>query len=262
MVRAVYWKNIKPGKKKLIVVLPIIESVRFPGEHYTHVMTSWNGNDEFNVVLIEDSRKVFRLKELHDSKTEEEYISWLNVSAAAIKNYITDVRRLVDWAEKQSEIDSLKIGIIGSSVSSSLAALVMACDERIKAGVLDKGGGSFADLLIYSDEPGIKMVRKKVMERFSWTLREFDERIRSVLQPVEPINYASRIDPGKVLFFSARYDTWIPNFSVENFWKALGEPERIEFYVSHKIAFILSLTPVGVHYADYKIYNHFKKKLK
>ena len=168
---------------------------------------------------------------------------------------------LIDWAETRQELDSLNIGIIGASISSNLAALIMAADSRIKAGVFDKGGGSFADLFSYSKQQELKESRELVMKKFSWTRQKFDEKIRPILQPVEAINWAGRINPQKVLFLNAKYDTWIPKFSIENFWNALGKPERIEHKTEHKTAFLLSLTPFGGHYADFKIFNHFQKNL-
>jgi len=261
-IKAEYWKNKTPGRKNLIIVLPIIDSTRFVGEHYTHVMTSWNNNTDFNVILLEDTRKISWLKELNGSQNEEEFLGWMRVASIAIKNYVLDIRRLIDWAETRQELNSLNIGIIGGSISSNLAALIMAVDSRIKAGVFDKGGGSFADLFSYSEERELKESRELTMKKFGWTQKEFDEKIRPILRPVEPINWTERINPQRVLFLSAKYDTWIPRFSIENFWNALGRPERIEHKTEHKTAFILSLTPFGGHYADFKIFNHFKKNLK
>ncbi|KKS38999.1 MAG: hypothetical protein A3G49_02835 [Candidatus Sungbacteria bacterium RIFCSPLOWO2_12_FULL_41_11] len=260
-IKAEYWKNKAPGRKKLIIVLPIADSTRFPGEHYTNVMTSWNGNTEFNVLLLEDTRKISWLEELRNSEDEKEFLGWMRIVSIAIKNYVVDTRRLIDWAETRQELDSLNIGIIGASISSNLAALIMAADSRIKAGVFDKGGGSFADLFSYSKQQELKESRELVMKKFSWTRQKFDEKIRPILQPVEAINWAGRINPQKVLFLNAKYDTWIPKFSIENFWNALGKPERIEHKTEHKTAFLLSLTPFGGHYADFKIFNHFQKNL-
>lgn len=261
-VRAEYWKNKTSGKKKLIIILPIIESTRFAGEHYAHVMTLWNGNTDFNVLLVEDTKKIVYNQEFKDSKNETEFLSWLGVTARAISNYVIDIRRLVDWAETQPEINAENIGIIGGSLSATMAALVMAHEPRIRSGVFDKGGGSFGDILAESQEPGMKEARSTVMEKFGWTQYEFEGKAKPVLKPMDPVIWATNINPANILFISARDDTWIPKQSIENFWESLGKPERLEYNTGHKTAFVFSLTLLGGHYADYRIYNHFKTTLR
>ena len=260
-IRAEYWKQKSPGKKKLVIVLPIIDSIRFVGEHYAHVLTAWNGNNEFNVLLVEDTKKISYLPELSRVKTKEQMFGVLATATESIRQYVIDVRRLIDWAETRHEIDSKKIGIIGGSVSAYLASLVMAADSRIIAGVLDKGGGSWQTFFAYSEEWETMQTRNIILKRFGLTQSKFEEIIQTIMRPVDPIRWANRICPERVLLISARDDTWIPKESTRRFWEALGKPERIEYFASHKIAFAFSLTILGGHYADFKIYNHFKKNL-
>lgn len=262
IVLAQYLKNKSGGKKKLIIVIPVIASTPFVGKHYAHLMTSWNGNADFNVLLLEDTKKLFYLDEMRRAATESEFLSRMRQTALAIRDYVVDVRRLIDWAEMQPEIDRHNIGIIGGSVGASLAVLVMAADPRIKAGVFDKGGGDWQKIFAESQEPALKKAREAAMKKFGWTKQELQEKISPLLEPLNPTLWAGRIVRERVLFLNAKNDSWLGRDSMESLWHALGLPERIEFKTGHKVAFAFSLTILGGHYADYKIYTHFRKNLK
>ena len=261
VLEAEYFKQKSPGKKKLIIVLPIIDSVVFVGRHYAHVMTSWNGSTDFNVLLIKETKKIFPLDEMQQSATVAEFLRQIDVSATNIRNYIINVQRLIDWAQDLEEIDHAKIGIIGGSIAASYASLVMATDERIKAGVFDKGGGNLHQVFADSEEPTVMETRKVILKRFGWSKEKFEQIIESGLSEVNPSLCARYIDPEKVLFISAKNDRWLGSRSVESFWQALRQPERIDYSTGHRVAFLLSLTTFGGHYVDFKIFNHFNSKL-
>ncbi|MDO8560955.1 MAG: hypothetical protein Q7R91_01960 [bacterium] len=262
VVKAEYWAQKTGGKKKLIIVLPIMDSTPFVGAHYAHVMTSWGDNDDFNVLLLKDTKKILYLEEMQRAKTETKFMQAVEASANAINNYVIDVRRLITWAETREEIDSKNIGIVGGSIAASISVIAMASDPRIKAGVFDKGGGEFHNVFAISDEPGLKRTREITMNRFGWNAEMFEKKILSQLASVDPSTWAKMINPARVLFISAEDDRWFGKYSVESLWEALGRPERVEYSTGHKFAFLLSLTIFGGHYADYKIFNHFNNRLK
>ena len=134
-LEAEYFKQKSTGKKKLIIILPTIDSTAFVGEHYAQVMTSWGGNTDFNVLLVKETKKIFLLDEMQKSLNGPEFLSHLTASATNIRNYVINVRRLLDWAEELEDIDHTRVGIIGGSIAASFASLVMATDGIIVAGV-------------------------------------------------------------------------------------------------------------------------------
>lgn len=260
-MEAEYYKQEFPGKKKLIIVLPIIDSTAFVGKHYAHVMTSWDGNTDFNVLLVKDTKKIFPFDQMQQSLTDAEFLEYISISAINIKNYIINMRRLIDWAQDLEDIDSTRIGIIGGSIAASFASLVMASDNRIIAGVFDKGGGNLHEIFGKSEESKIKETREIVLKKFGWNREKLENLIEPILSNVNPTLWARNINPSRVLFISAKNDSWMGLSSVESLWQALGQPKRIDYLTSHKFAFLLSLTIFGGHYADLKIFNHFKNKL-
>lgn len=261
-LEAEYFKQKSPGKKKLIIVLPIIDSTAFVGEHYAHIMTSWNGSTDFNVLLVKETKKIFPLDEMQKSVTDAEFLRQIAISTTNIKNYIINVKRLIDWAQDLEEIDHTRVGIIGGSIAASYASLVMATDNRITVGVFDKGGGNLHQVFADSEEPNVKKTRGIILKRFNWSKEKFEEMLEPILSEVNPTLCARYIDPSNILFIIAKNDEWLGSRSVESFWRALREPWRIDYSTSHRMAFLLSLTVFGGHYVDSKIFNHFKNKMR
>jgi len=55
---------------------------------------------------------------------------------------VTDVRQIIDWAARRSEIASDKIAVFGISFGGLISSIVMGIDSRIKAGIVVVSAGN------------------------------------------------------------------------------------------------------------------------
>ena len=143
-----------------------------------------------------------------------------------------DVSRAIDWLETQPNIDSQKIGLFGISLGAIRGTLVMAMDQRIRAGVLGLGGGDLPYILTHSSEKRLMAARDKILERNHLDLKEAEARLRESIT-YDPINLAPSVDPARVMMVIAAWDTVIPPKTSWELRRKLGNPEAIELWSGH-----------------------------
>lgn len=147
---------------------------------------------------------------------------------------VRDARRLLDWAETRAELRADRVGVLGVSFGSLLAALLHAADSRVAASALLLCGGGLAELVHDSSEREVRSFRKRLMADRSLSSRsEFIAELAPLLAPVDPLRYAERIDPREVLLVSARLDRVIPAARTRALWSALGEPDWLRLPTGH-----------------------------
>jgi dienelactone hydrolase len=143
----------------------------------------------------------------------------------------SDVSTVVTWLSRQPSVDPHRIGVVGISLGAIVAHLAMGKDERLSAGVAVLGGGNLADLrqssIVFKVRNGQRASRLSPAEA---------ARLRSV----DPMQYAQRNRPRKVLMIQAARDLLMPPRDAEALWNALGRPPIRWVDNDH---FGLSLTP-------------------
>jgi dienelactone hydrolase len=127
----------------------------------------------------------------------------------------SDVSTVVTWLVRRPDVDSKRIGIAGISLGAIVTHLAMGLDERLSAGVAMLGGGDLPE--IYRDS----VVGRYVFGADPSLLNEV-----AILQlrAVDPLTYANRNRPRRVLMIQAARDSFIPSRAAERLWQALGRP--------------------------------------
>lgn len=149
--------------------------------------------------------------------------------AALIANMtqsIWDVRRTVDWIQTQPELDHTRIGIAGTSLGAVVATLAYAVEPRLTNAAFVLGGVDLAGLIWGSS--------RTVRERDELRGRGFTEsKLRTALEPIEPLRYLSRRITGESFVVAARYDTVIPKGSTDALIAALPNPKVLWVDTGH-----------------------------
>ncbi len=120
----------------------------------------------------------------------------------------SDVETAVTWLTQQPEVDANRIGAIGVSLGAFVLHLAMGRDPRIRAGVAALGAGNLAEIFLH-------LGGRQDSEAL---------RIREILRPVEPLTYAGRSRPRRVLMIQAARDSLVPPRYAEQLWETLGRP--------------------------------------
>jgi len=135
-----------------------------------------------------------------------------------------DVSTVVTWLSYQPGIDAHRIGVVGISLGACVAHLAMGKDARLSAGVAVLGGGNLERLRHASL---VFRLRK------DYTHARLLPELAEALRQVDPLTYADRNRPRKVLMIEAARDLLMPPRNARVLWEALGRPPIIWVDTNH-----------------------------
>ncbi len=135
---------------------------------------------------------------------------------------VNDARRLMDYLQTHPEIDPERIYLIGASFGAVTGANLVAHDNRIRAACFIVGG---ANLPVLLDAPAMReSIENPVLYWFAKQLFIF------IMNPADPIHYASQTEGTPVLMQNAEHDTLVTPEAGMELYNALGEPKEIRWY--------------------------------
>jgi dienelactone hydrolase len=153
------------------------------------------------------------------------------LSADALRQTVMDVRRAKAILAAEPEVDRQRLGITGVSLGGIVTSLAAGVDGTFYRVVPILAGGDVAELTFTTRET--RRVRA-LMEA-----RGIDEaQLAEALAPVEPINFASRIDAGRCLMINASNDEVIPRSLTERLRVAIGGPKLLWLPSGHYSAIL------------------------
>ncbi len=234
-----YYRPKGRGPFPGVVILPITR-----GDYYTQ---------NFAIYLAERGYACLRFESTKNF-TDDSYKT-LESAERLLQHYVIDVRRVIDWLSAQKEVDAHRLGIMGISLGAIVASVVMEVDSRIQAGVFLLGGADLAGIIDTSEENSLIKFRRRVIEHEGLDTRQFRDVATRMLKPVDPLSYAYRLDPHRVLMINGYFDQVIRREYVRAFWEASSRPELVFIPTGHYSAGLL------VAYARAKTVAHFQKIL-
>jgi len=257
LVEGQYFRSKQPGRKSLVVVMPIWGTSSYPPEKISTGYARRTG--DANVIWIYGNSPLFPWDELSSVPTEDGFRAMGRDSAERFRSAVVDMRRLVDWATTQPDIDASRIAFVGFSMSALVTATLLANEPRIAGAVLMMGAARFADVFaLCRNRAGD--VRDHAMRSFGWTIDEYREFFAGLFDPADPTRFEGHFDPTKVLMIDAMFDDCMPESSRAALWEITGHPQRVTFLYQHRSAFY-SLTPIGLNVSRRKIYRFLDEKL-
>lgn len=253
-----YYDSGLPGRKPLVIVLPVWGVSEYPSTMMTRAILRRSGG-RMNVLRVDGRNRLMAWKNIEHSATADEFISRVSNSAKRLKHAVIDVRRLIDWARTRGEVDNGRIGLVGFSVSAVSGTLVMQSDSRVKSGALIMGGAMIGKIV--SECPGNEQsTREAVIRNLGFSVVEYERTVTALFEGLDPTDYPNRVNPGSILITDAGKDDCIPREARDAWWEALGRPERLSFNYDHRRSF-LSMTPLGFNFLRRRIYEHLERTL-
>jgi dienelactone hydrolase len=235
-----YYRPKGQGPFPGVVILPITR-----GDYYTQ---------NFAVYLAERGYACLRFESTKNF-TDDSYKT-LESAERLLRHYVIDVRRGIDWLSAQKEVDAHRLGIMGISLGAIVASVVMGVDARVQAGVFLLGGANLAGIIDTSEENSLIKFRRRVIEHEGLDAQQFKDAATRVLKPVDPMSYAHRLNPHRVLMINGYFDHVIHREYVKAFWEASSRPELVFIPTGHYSAGFL------VAYARAKTFAHFERILR
>lgn len=158
---------------------------------------------------------------------------------------VLDLRVASAWLESRPEIDGKKLGIMGTSLGSFIAALTGEMEPRLGRVCSLLGGGGFVDG--YIDHPQAKpyfdFFTKLGVKREFW---------KWWVAPIDPLTCAANLKNRKLLILAASRDDVVPPSMAKALWEASGKQKIVWYDTTHVGA--------ALHIADAleQVLEHFK----
>jgi len=176
----------------------------------------------------------------------------IGLTLQANRQAVQDARRCLNWLEQQGYT---KLGILGTSIGSSVGYITLVHDERIRA------GGFFHVSTYYADVISQGMTTNHVWEglRHHVTLDE----LREYWAPISPMPYVERgMGAGRTTFMVyGKYDpTMLPELTrqmLDSLRRHGAEPRTLELACGH---YSLELAPFS-YIAGYRMLTFFLEAL-
>jgi cephalosporin-C deacetylase-like acetyl esterase len=262
LVTAQYLKTKTPGKKKLVIVVPIYGSISFASTMMAKQLVEWPTHDT-NVLLIQDANEIFDadIERGPIVVTEAELLRAVQRCVMRFRHVAIAIRRLIDWAETADEVDTARIGVVGFSIGASVANVAMGVDARVAAGAFVLPSTYLHEILAYGHVPRWQASIDRVRENLKLTPDEFAQKVEPILRSIDPIHFSKSIDPTKVLLIEAAQDSYVPALARKLHWEALGRPRIIRIDYNHKAALLLSMTFLNRHFTERAIAEFFDETL-
>jgi dienelactone hydrolase len=147
-------------------------------------------------------------------------------SMDAIRQTVLDLRVAASWLESRAEIDGKRLGILGTSLGSFMAALEAEMEPKLGRVVVLLGGGGVVEA--YYHHPQAAPYRK-VYEALGGT----KEKLARVLAPADPLTCAANLKEHKLLILAGKRDEIVPPKMAEALWKASGQQKIVWYDCTH-----------------------------
>ena len=237
-----YWRPLEEGKRPAILLLPAIW-----GDRYLEGFARKLVNNGFICLQMSSSRYLKRLRDVGSKG--------LDSLAEVIRYQLTEADQTLNWLIKQEEVDPDRIGVLGISIGAIIASLLTEQNENIEAAAYLLGGGNLPEIMVAPQGYVKKRLREQIMTSQGLTLEAFKREAIKSLTPVDPLQYAGRLDPNRIFMVNGRFDHVIPYENAKELWEALGQPTWLVLPAGHYSAsFFLS-------YIRHRVKKHFVEQL-
>ncbi|HEY7428925.1 MAG TPA: prolyl oligopeptidase family serine peptidase [Gemmataceae bacterium] len=147
-------------------------------------------------------------------------------SLEAIRQTVLDLRVATAWLESRPEIDGKRLGIMGTSLGSFMAALTAEMEPKLGRVAVLLGGGGVVEA--YYDHPKAAPYRK-LYEALGGT----KEQLARLIAPADPLTCAANLKEHKLLILAGKRDDIVPPKMAEALWKASGRQKIIWYDCTH-----------------------------
>ncbi|MGH8494905.1 MAG: acyl-CoA thioester hydrolase/BAAT C-terminal domain-containing protein [Gammaproteobacteria bacterium] len=258
LVTARYFQSKEPGRKPLVIVLPIWGTHEYPSDKTVSSFRKRSRGD-ISILALMGEDFLIDWPALAAARSESAFRSLADEMAERLVTTVIDIRRVIDWAEQQPDVDASRIGLVAFSLGAVVGASVVTNEPRIAATVLVMGAVDAGKIFAHCDGR-VATVRQAVMPRFDWTLEEYEAVMDAAFAAGDAANFPGRVDPAHALMIDSKNDNCMPESTRDQLWEVLGRPERISFRYSHKQAF-LAMTPLGFNFTSRRIFNFMNEQL-
>jgi dienelactone hydrolase len=254
-----YHRSRLPGSHPVVIVLPIWGRHIYPSNAIIRTLRK-RSNGAVHILNVIGDGFLIDWPQLGVVTDEDEFMELWAEGAQQEITTLVDMRRLVDWTEARTEIDSDYIGLVGFSHGAMFAPTLATQEPRISTTALVMGGADPPRVIAQCIGARTEGVQIWAETTFGWSREEMEERLEPLYGPLDPARYPNRVDPAQVLMIEAGKDECIPESCRDDLWEAMGRPERYIINANHRHAFY-TMTPINLNWARKRIWDFFESRL-
>ncbi|MBI3615537.1 MAG: hypothetical protein HY211_03355 [Candidatus Omnitrophica bacterium] len=253
-IRIDFYQSNRPGRLRLEGAAPLVSSEsRLPvvlmspilagNDLYIREFAQYYAARGLHSVIVYRPKEVFSAdRDLKDIETH-------------FQESIIQLRRTIDWLETLDSVDPRRIGSFAISLGAILTIPLAAVEPRVKAHVFGMPAGHLAQVIMTSKDRTIRKRRRAYLEKHGWSQEEGLRQLKAVIVS-EPMEFASGIDPERVLVIAGLFDRVLGVRRSLDLWQAMGRPKLIVLPTGHYSAYLA--TP----YLKIVTYSFFRRQLK
>ena len=258
LVTGEYFQSNAPGRRPLVVVLPIWGASTYPPRTLQRRLTRGPIRGRVNVLIIDGANNLFDWETLGAVGSPADFDKLVRDGVATTWTTLADLRRLLDWAGRRPEVND-RMAIVGFSRGAIVGSVLMGIEPRLDTGVFAMAGADLHEVVATC--PGrLGKMQRHARIKFGWSHEDLVRRLEAPMASLNPARWAGTIDPRQVLFVEATKDECVPEAARERLWTAMGQPERIRIHAGHQTAF-LSMTLLDFHSITRRIQGFLEERL-
>lgn len=258
-ITAHYYRSERAGPRPLVIVLPIFARYTYPSQKMSTFLQK-HSHGSVHVLDVQGRSFLFDWNGLAETSDPIVFMKLMKQGTDRERTVIKDVRRLVDWAAQQPEIDGSRVALIGFSRSAIVAGTAATQEPRLAATVLIMGGAHPHEIVARCEGVRTSAVQENAERQLGWDQDELEARIRGVFSSVDAANYPGRVDPAGVLIVEASRDNCIQESARTALWETMGRPLRYLLNYGHRIAFA-AMTPLGGNWLCHRTWEFLQQRL-
>jgi hypothetical protein len=156
---------------------------------------------------------------------------------ATVQGSLQDYSRLLDWIEREPQLDASRIGVFGISLGAMDAVMLTALDRRVNSLVIGMAGGDLSYLLANTNYR--RVVRQiDEMAASQGTSREAVGAKLDAEINLDPLALAPYVDAERVLMIITRTDAIIPFEAQQQLRAGMGSPETLYLVTGHRTSVV------------------------
>jgi dienelactone hydrolase len=170
---------------------------------------------------------------------------------------LQDYRRILDWIEREPELDASRIGLFGVSLGAMDAVMLTALDHRVNALVIAMAGGDLKYLLANTNYRRVVREIDDMAESQGTSREALGAKLDAEIN-LDPLALAPYVDAERVLMIITRTDAIIPFEAQQQLRTGLGSPETLYLATGHRTSVVFF---PKVRNAAYEFFaRHFAKQ--
>lgn len=156
---------------------------------------------------------------------------------STLRDNLQDYHRVLDWIEREPELDATRIGLFGVSLGAMDAVMLTALDRRVNSLVVAMAGGDLPYLLANTNYRRVVRSIDEMAAELGTSREALGEKLGAAMK-LDPLTVAPYIDAERVFMVLTRTDAIIPFKAQEQLRETMGSPESMYLLTGHRTSVV------------------------